>query len=91
MYIIDQHAAHERILYEKVKKNYYSESTKDSQMLLLPDIITLTHKEMEIAKDNMEMFEKAGFSLEEFGENTVGVLSTSYFSNRETTDEKFGV
>lgn len=36
MYIIDQHAAHERILYEKVKKNYYSESTKDSQMLLLP-------------------------------------------------------
>ena len=46
MYIIDQHAAHERIMYEKVKKNYYSETSKDSQMLLLPDIITLTHKEM---------------------------------------------
>ena len=71
MYIIDQHAAHERIMYEKVKNNYYSDSSKDSQMLLLPDIITLTHKEMEIAKDNMEMFEKAGFSLEEFGENTI--------------------
>ena len=71
MYIIDQHAAHERIMYEKVKKNYYSELSKDSQMLLLPDIITLTHKEMEIAKDNMDMFEKAGFSLEEFGENTI--------------------
>ncbi len=71
MYIIDQHAAHERILYEKVKENYYSESTKDSQMLLLPDIITLTHKEMEIAKDNMDLFEKAGFELEEFGENTI--------------------
>ena len=71
MYIIDQHAAHERIMYEKVKKNYYSESSKDSQMLLLPDIITLTHKEMDIARDNIEMFEKVGFSLEEFGENTI--------------------
>ena len=71
MYILDQHAAHERIMYEKVKKNYYSETSKDSQMLLLPDVITLSHKEMEIAKDNMEMFIKAGFSLEEFGENTI--------------------
>ncbi len=71
MYIIDQHAAHERIMYEKVKENYYHEGAKDSQILLLPDIITLTHKEMEIAKDNMEMFEKAGFCLEEFGENTI--------------------
>ena len=36
MYIIDQHAAHERIMYEKVKKNYYSETSKDSQMLRKP-------------------------------------------------------
>ena len=71
MYIIDQHAAHERIMYEKVKKNYYNDSSKDSQMLLLPDVITLTHKEMAIARENMEMFAKAGFSLEEFGENTI--------------------
>lgn len=71
MYILDQHAAHERIIYEKVKKNYYSEKTKDSQMLLLPDVITLTHKEMDIAKENISMFEQAGFSLEEFGENTI--------------------
>ena len=71
MYIIDQHAAHERLLYEKVKKNYYSAENKEAQMLLLPDIITLTHKEMEIALDNMEMFQKAGFELEEFGENTI--------------------
>lgn len=71
MYILDQHAAHERIMYERVKKNYYSDRNKDSQMLLLPDIITLTHKEMEIAKENITMFEQAGFSLEEFGENTI--------------------
>ena len=48
VYILDQHAAHERILYEKVKANYYNEEEKDSQLMLLPDIITLSHKEMEI-------------------------------------------
>ena len=71
MYILDQHAAHERIMYEKVKKNYYNNEEKDSQLLLLPDVITLTHKEMDIAKENMDIFRKAGFSLEEFGENTI--------------------
>ncbi len=73
MYIIDQHAAHERIMYEKIKKNYYSDGPKESQLMLLPDIITLTHKEMGIAKDNMKLFEKAGFTLEEFGENTIKI------------------
>ena len=71
LYIIDQHAAHERVMYEKVKENYYSDENKDSQMLLLPDVITLTHKEMDILRDNYDMFEKAGFILEEFGENTI--------------------
>ena len=71
MYILDQHAAHERILYERVKKNYYSNEQKDSQLLLLPDIITLSHKEWQIAKENMDMFAKAGFILEEFGDNTL--------------------
>ena len=71
LYIIDQHAAHERIMYEKIKKNFYSEGEKDSQLMLLPDIINLTHKEMDIAKENIPVFEKAGFMLEQFGENTI--------------------
>ena len=71
MYVIDQHAAHERIMYEKIKKNYYSGGEKESQLMLLPDIITLTHKEMEVARENMDMFEKAGFMVEEFGDNTI--------------------
>jgi len=81
MYIIDQHAAHERIMYEKIKKNYYSIGEKESQMLLLPDVINLTHKEMDIARDNIEIFRKAGFELEEFGENTIklnGVPTVCY-------------
>ena len=76
MYIMDQHAAHERIMFEKVKKNYYSDESKDSQLMLLPDIITLTHKEMDIARENMDLFRKAGFIIEEFGENTVKISGT---------------
>ena len=81
IYIIDQHAAHERIMYEKIKKNYYSEGEKDSQLLLLPDVINLTHKEMDIARENMDIFRNAGFELEEFGENTIklnGVPTVCY-------------
>lgn len=73
LYIMDQHAAHERILYEKVKKNFFSETQKEAQMLLLPDVITLTNKEMGIAKDNMDLFARAGFVVEEFGDNTLKV------------------
>lgn len=71
MYILDQHAAHERIMYEKIKQNFYNNEAKDSQLMLLPDIITLSHKEMEIARANYGMFEQAGFTLEEFGDNTI--------------------
>ena len=71
MYIIDQHAAHERIMYEKVKANYYNDENKDSQFLLLPDIVTVTYREMSLARENVELFEKAGFAFEEFGDNTL--------------------
>ena len=74
MYIIDQHAAHERIMYEKVKKNYYSNGEKDSQILLLPDVINVTHKEKAIIQENYEMFKRAGFTIEEFGDNTIKLI-----------------
>lgn len=89
LYIIDQHAAHERIMYEKVKENYYREDGKDSQLMLLPDIITLTHKEMDIAKENMQMFEKAGFVLEEFGENTIKLTGVPNICLELDTKELF--
>ena len=89
LYIMDQHAAHERIMYEKVKKNFYSEGEKSSQLLLLPDIITLTHKEMDIAKDNMKLFRDAGFIVEEFGENTVKLSGVPEFCVDLDTEELF--
>ena len=39
--------------------------------MLLPDVINLTEREMGIAKDNFELFKKAGFDLEEFGDKTI--------------------
>ena len=71
MYIVNQRIAQEKILYEKLKQNYLSETEKDSQLMLLPDIITLTDKEIGIAKDNMDLLKKAGFDVEEFGDKTV--------------------
>ncbi len=89
LYILDQHAAHERIMYEKVKKNYYSEEQKDSQLMLLPDIITLTHKEMNIARENMDKFRKAGFVLEEFGDNTIKLTGVPNICLELDTKELF--
>ena len=65
-----------KFMFEKVKKNFYSDEEKDSQLMILPDIITLTHKEMDIAKENMELFKKAGFIIEEFGDNTIKISGT---------------
>ena len=89
LYIMDQHAAHERIMYEKVKKNFFQEKEKDSQLLLLPDIITLTHKEMDIARDNLDLFRKAGFVVEEFGENTIKLSGVPEICIDLDTEELF--
>ena len=89
LYILDQHAAHERIMYEKVKANYYSESEKDCQLMLLPDIIKLSTREMGIFKDNKEMFNKAGFAVEEFGDNTVKLTGVPEFCLDFDTQELF--
>ena len=74
MYLIDQHAAHERILYEEIKTSYYNNPEKESQIMLLPDIITLSHKEKALVKENLELFKKAGFLIEEFGEDTIRLI-----------------
>ena len=89
IYILDQHAAHERIMYEKVKKNFYSDEAKDSQIMLLPDVITLTHKEMDITRENKQMFEKAGFTLEEFGDNTIKLIGVPNICMDLDTKELF--
>ena len=70
LYIIDQHAAHERILYEKFKGDFET-SGVISQGLISPLLVELTQKERNIVKENIERFQKLGFELEYFGTNSV--------------------
>ncbi len=73
IYILDQHAAHERVLYEKVKENFYRAGGKEIQMLLLPDILEVSKRDMHAIRDHIELFEQAGFAIEEFGDNTIKI------------------
>ena len=73
IYLIDQHAAHERLLYEKIRANYKSNIKTNSQMMLVPEVYDLTHKEIEFVKNNLELFQNIGFDIELFGENSVKI------------------
>ncbi len=73
LYLIDQHAAHERLLYEQIKENYKNNMSSNSQMMLVPEIYNLTHKEFEFVTQNIEMFKIYGFDIELFGSNSVKI------------------
>ena len=65
-YIIDQHAAHEKVYYERLVKSF-REKTVDSQYLNPPLIVTLNLQEENILKENQKYFSQFGFEIEEFG------------------------
>lgn len=69
---IDQHAAHERIMYEKFKKEYEKEEIA-TQQLISPEIIELTNKEMTEFNDNLTLFKDLGFDVERFGTNSIAI------------------
>lgn len=68
--IMDQHAAHERVMYEKYKAEYTGENIA-IQTLLTPEILELTSTEMDLVLDNIDTFQKLGFIVEEFGQNSI--------------------
>ncbi len=72
MYIIDQHAAHERVLYEKTLKDMKSRE-HTSQMISPPIILNLSMQESELLKTYMDRFTHIGFEFEEFGQESYAV------------------
>ncbi len=69
MILIDKHAAHERIIYERLKKDAKAES----QLLLTSRNITLPKEEYAVILDNLPLLEEAGFDIEDFGMGAVVV------------------
>lgn len=67
-YMMDQHAAHEKILYERTMK-HLKEKTMDSQMIMPPVILSLSMREEEILNEYMPVFSKLGYEIESFGGN----------------------
>lgn len=69
---IDKHAAHERLLYEKLKRR---EEAAMAQTLLVPVTVTMDKNEYTAVLQNLSVFEQAGFDVEDFGSGTVLVRS----------------
>ncbi|WP_287713403.1 DNA mismatch repair endonuclease MutL [Blautia sp.] len=65
-YIIDQHAAHEKVLYERLMKEF-DQREIISQMISPPEIIALSLQEAELLKEQMAIFEQFGFEISSFG------------------------
>lgn len=70
MYLLDQHAAHERVLYEKYMDKFYK-SEISMQMLLDPIVLELSNVDMLQIEKNLELFIKFGFEIEIFGNNHI--------------------
>jgi len=72
LYLIDQHAAHEKVLFEKYKKEIIN-SEVVSQILLIPTVIELSFDDYSYYIENEVIFNKTGFHIIEFGENTISI------------------
>lgn len=68
--IIDQHAAHERIMYERYKKEFESEKIA-IQTLITPEVLELSTWEIEFINKNLNLLKDLGFIVEEFGQNSI--------------------
>lgn len=82
--LIDKHAAHERIIFEKLKRE---KGTGSVQLLLIPITVTLEKNEYTVAIEHLDMFKNVGFDVEDFGNGTLIVRSApSYLRNDDIED-----
>ena len=91
MLIIDQHAAHEKILYEQLMEEL-ADNHVYSQNLVTPLLISLTHKEKEMLGKCKEAFSKLGFEIEEFGGDEYAIVAVpSHFLHLVSKDLFYGI
>ena len=87
-YIIDQHAAHERIYYEKFVTNYIDEghSGSTTQLLAVGIVIDLTPQEESLIENKMSILQSLGFEIENFGPGSVIIRGVPDFMNMEEAE-----
>ena len=74
IYLIDQHAAHERLNYDKFKEEYEQKNIV-IQPMLVPFVLSLNIEDSQTINDNLEAIKSVGFDIEEFGEKTYKISS----------------
>ena len=88
LYLIDQHAAHERVMYDRITRQLTTGSL-DSQILLEPVPVTLSPADYNSVMNAMPEFTQMGFDVEPFGENTVILRCVPYIFNGPMSEDDF--
>ncbi len=88
LYILDQHAAHERINYENYLEKY-RERKINTQEILIPIKVSLSSSEYSKAIDNKDLFEEFGMEIESFGSNTIIIRSLPSFLKNADSKKLF--
>lgn len=88
LYFIDQHAAHERIMYERYRQEFEKEAI-NIQQLLAPEIIELTNAECSYLTENLDYFEKMGFELEKFGPSSYAIRGVPFLFGKPNVKNLF--
>ena len=86
--IYDQHIIHERILYEKLKQEYYNHSMS-KQSLLVPIRFELDPREKQLALENIEIFSSFGFDIDDFDKNEILLRSIPTMNLRDSYENIF--
>ena len=82
MFLIDQHAAHERKRFEMLKSDYMAKKTS-GQLLLAPIVLDVEPAELQAVRDNLKLLSDMGFSMEEFGRGSVIIRETPLIGDEE--------
>lgn len=88
LFFVDQHAAHERVMYEKYRDEYKNEKVA-TQQLLYPTVVELTNEEMDIVNENKDLFEEIGFIFNDFGENSIALRGVPMLFGKPKTKDLF--
>lgn len=88
MYIVDQHAAHERILYENMLQGYLN-NTLERQLLLLPKKVSLSASELSLVIENREELARLGFEISLGDLQTLHLLSMPVIAGENQTEDMF--